>query len=68
MKMTLADIIALTRSGYKKKDIDELLSMELPEETEELENSPEEEEQSNHQQEEKDDSHETETADLDQDQ
>lgn len=40
MKMTLADIIALSKSGYKKKDIDELLAMELPEEDPEPE-SPE---------------------------
>lgn len=59
MKLTLADIISLSKSGYKKKDIDELLSMEIPEESEELESIQEDESQSNHQQELKDDDEES---------
>lgn len=32
--MNLADVIALAKSGYKKKDIDELLALEIAEEAE----------------------------------
>lgn len=59
MKLTLTDIIALSKSGYKKKDIDELLSMEIPEESEELESVQEDETQSHLQQELKDDNEES---------
>lgn len=41
--MNLNDIIALAKSGYKKKDIDELLKLEIPTEEEETkESTPEE--------------------------
>lgn len=59
MKLTLTDIIALSKSGYKKKDIDDLLSMEIPEESEELESVQEDETQSHLQQELKDDNEES---------
>ena len=59
MKLTLTDIIALSKSGYKKKDIDDLLSMEIPEESEELESVQEDETQSHLQQESKDDNEES---------
>lgn len=56
--MTIQDIIALAKSGYKKKDIEELLKLEIPEEPEpespekDPEHAPEEPEEP----EEKDDS------------
>ena len=39
--MNINDIIALAKSGYKKKDIDELLKMETPKEPEPLPEEPE---------------------------